>query len=107
MKFIKPSTIFFITMALLMSCKKENEKKTVQKETKSTITIEKLSNSPAYKNAVLALKKPNDTENIQGGTVDFDFEVSIDYKDLEDNISDNKGDIEKSILSAVTFIICG
>jgi hypothetical protein len=76
MKFIKPFTIFFIATALLMSCKKDNEKKTVQKETTNTITIEKLSNSPAYKNAVLALKKPTDTENIQGETVNFDFEVS-------------------------------
>lgn len=76
MKLIKTFTIFFIASAILTSCKKEKKKETISKETKSTITLEKLSNSPAYRDAVLALKEPSDTENIKEGTVNFDFEVS-------------------------------
>lgn len=77
MKIIKIFTLILLSSIVFVSCKNEKKKDTAPKEVavKNKITIEKLSNSPAYKDAVLKLKTPNATENIKEGAVDFNFEV--------------------------------
>ncbi|WP_299050819.1 hypothetical protein [uncultured Polaribacter sp.] len=78
MKFLKSTLLIFCGLTLLVSCKSEEKKTTV--ETKkievNPITIEKLTDSPAYENAVLRLKEPTNTKNLKEGPLDFKFEVA-------------------------------
>lgn len=78
LKSFKKIALFVCIFTLLSSCKKEMKKESVSTETKETtkITIEKLTNSPTYADAVLELKSPSNTENIKEGDVNFEFEVS-------------------------------
>lgn len=79
MKLLKNIALFFCAAIIISSCKKEvkKEESTEEKvETVSKITIEKLTNSPAYADAVLELKSPSNTENIKEGDVNFEFEVA-------------------------------
>ena len=78
MKFLKSTALIICAITLLASCKKEKKKETVTTEVEkaSSITIEKLSDSPAYADAVLQLKEPSNTTNLKEGAVDFTFEVA-------------------------------
>jgi hypothetical protein len=78
MKFFKSIALIFCATIVLTSCKTEKKKEAVTKEVEkiSKITIEKLTDSPAYADAVLQLKEPSNTENIKEGAVDFKFEVA-------------------------------
>ncbi|RCS27455.1 hypothetical protein DUT90_04910 [Polaribacter sp. WD7] len=78
MKFLKSTVLFICTLALFSSCKNEKKKENVETEKVETsaITIEKLTDSPAYENAVLRLKEPTDTKNLKEGPLDFKFEVA-------------------------------
>ena len=78
---MKKLSLLILLFAITISCKKVQEKKELNENTKKVteITIEKLTNSPSYKEALLQLKEPNNTKNIKNGAVDFKFEVN-NYK---------------------------
>ncbi|WP_233188677.1 hypothetical protein [Tenacibaculum sp. SG-28] len=72
-----PIKTLVVVLLFFFACKQKeaSEKKTIVVKEKPSITIEKLSDSPAYAEAVLRLKMPQDTENISANTVAFEFEV--------------------------------
>ncbi|MAD96061.1 MAG: hypothetical protein CMB99_01925 [Flavobacteriaceae bacterium] len=72
MKRLKFLPFVFVLGLVFTACKTEKKE---TKETTPKITIEKLNNSPAYADAVLQLNSPENTETLQSGTVDFNFDV--------------------------------
>ncbi|WP_296635565.1 hypothetical protein [Polaribacter sp.] len=75
---MKKISLLVLLFAIAISCKKGKETTKLNDETKqiTEITIEKLTDSPSYTEAVLQLKKPSNTKNIKNGAVDFQFEVA-------------------------------
>ncbi len=67
-----------VSLALMgcMDTKKKKEDNPVEPSPEVTITMEKLTGSPEYADAVLALQQPAGTEISSPGAVDFEFEVS-------------------------------
>ncbi|SNR15150.1 hypothetical protein [Tenacibaculum jejuense] len=70
-------TAFCILFLSFSSCKNnEKEKKTVQEEKTEKISIEKLTESPAYSDATLQLNQPGSIANTIDGKVEFNFEIN-------------------------------
>jgi hypothetical protein len=70
--FSKQLTIALILTVLIYSCK---EKPLKQKTQSNSVTIEKLKNSPSYKNAKLQLSSPSENDTSLADTVDFVFNL--------------------------------
>lgn len=77
--------LMLLCVAVITSCKDQNkeeesasekEAETAVETQKSAITLEKLTGSPAYTDAVLELNQPAETENLKGGKVGFEFTVN-------------------------------
>ncbi|MBO6631415.1 MAG: hypothetical protein JJ936_07620, partial [Psychroserpens sp.] len=77
-------TLLLVVIVLFSACKQEKETQTEETEVEtevevetveSKITLEKLDQSPAYADAVLQLQQPAETNNLEGGDVDFVFQV--------------------------------
>ena len=84
MKTLTKAFVFlFATTIVLSSCKntekKEDPKETNTTEVTTTITLEKLSDSPAYETAVLELNEPNTDGTLSSGDTNFKFTVK-DYE---------------------------
>lgn len=71
-------SLLILLFAITVSCKKDKENTELKNKTQqvTNVTIEKLTNSPSYSEAVLQLKEPSSTKNIKNGAVDFQFEVA-------------------------------
>ncbi len=72
-----PYKTLVVVLLFFLACKQKgsSEKDTTVAKEKPSISIEKLSDSPAYAKAVLRLEAPQNTENIAANTVAFEFEV--------------------------------
>ena len=82
MKTLTKSVIVFFTLSafLMTSCKTGEKKDDNESDVDSSavatkITIEKLSDSPAYETAVLQLNDPNTQNKLKSGEVNFSFDV--------------------------------